>query len=183
MKKIFFSIMVCLMISSAQAMMDDSDTSNGISSEMVDVEIGGYQSCDDEGDGELMPERVTYLVYNKKDIQDKYERKHLLLMIQELYERDRPRYTELISEVVPVRGHRPRPRSREIDRLYSGLMQLKQSISTTNDLLQQQIDGDNEQARIDTYRWRCDYCRECCFGVLGLVVGILGTSVVASIIK
>lgn len=189
MKKKILGIMVCFVTCFANAMMDsDSDISDSEQKEIIDLELGGYESAenesiDDEGNQELTPNKITYLVYNERNIKDKYDRAYLLLMVQELYERDRSRYNELISEVMPARGHRPRSKSKEMDRLYSGLVQLKQSISTTNALLQEQIDGDNEQARIDTYRWRCDYCRECCFGVLGLVIGIFGTSLVTVFVR
>lgn len=194
MKKNILGIMVCFITCFANAMMDShSDDSGFEQGEIMDLEMGGYESAeyesvecegaDDESDQEFSPHRITNLIYNKRNIRDKYDRAHLFLMVQELYERNRSRYDELISEVMPVRGHRIRPRSNQIDKLYGGLMQLKQNISTTNALLQEQIAGDNEQARIDTYRWRCDYCRECCFGVLGLAVGIFGTSLITVFIE
>lgn len=174
MKKIFY-IVFCFVGCSINAMMEPLDNRDSIRKRMTDLEMGGYESAQQEDDV-LAPEQVTALIYEQKQIEDPYEQAHLSLMVRELHEKDGQRYNKLISEVIPGRGQAEVNKTEEVDKLYAGLMLIKESVNKTNELIQQQIDGGEEQDAIDTRRWRWDFVSNCYFGIAGVIIGILGTT-------
>jgi|SRR5579872_26848 hypothetical protein len=177
MKKILY-VVFCFVGCSINAMTEPLDNRDSIRKRMTDLEMGGYESAQQEDDELLAPEQVTALIYEKKQIEDHYEQAHLVLMVQELHDRDGQRYNKLIRELIPRRGQVEEHKTEEVDKLYAGLMLIKESVNKTNELIQQQIDGGEEQDAIDTRRWRWDFASNCFFGIGGLILGVLGTTIV-----
>src|SRR5579872_793280 len=117
MKKILY-VVLCFVGCSISAMMEPLDNRDFLRKRMTDLEMGGYESAQQEDDELLAPEQVTALIYEQKQIEDPYEQAHLSLMVRELREKDGQRYNKLISEVISRRGQAEANKTEEVDKLY-----------------------------------------------------------------
>ena len=75
----------------------------------------------------------------------------------------------LASEV--TRGPSDKP---EIDQLYAALMTISNSLQKANELREDQMAGDDEEAEVQTRRWHLDNCREWVVGCGGICTGLFG---------
>lgn len=171
-KLVLFFVVI---VGSSLYAMDMDEQDDFVAKQMRQLEAGTMPPSDtSEG---IDPRQLTDHIYKKKRVQDTYLRAHLLLMVEQLYEKDEDRYARLAAEVTRAQSDEvPKP---EIDKLYAALIQIGASLQEANELRQEQMAGDDADEEVQRCRWHMDNCREWTIGLCGVfgasLITFLGT--------